>query len=223
MSGGEAKKSPESASASPGWRSGNAALAYGPSLFGGTLILVVGPSASGKDTLLDAAKASFQRDTGLIFARRVITRTDQTGEAHEICSEDEFERIAHEGGFFLAWGAHGLRYGVGADTPDTLKSGRSVVVNASRQIILEARAKWPNTHIINVTANEEVRRARLIGRGRESAEHIDARLKRAGAFDLPAADWITRIDNSGALSDGVAAFVAAIAAIRSGTGSGRRS
>lgn len=177
---------------------------------GGVLILVVGPSASGKDTLLDAARAHFRDDARLAFSQRVITRTGQIGEKHEFVSEAAFARIADEGGFFLDWQAHGLRYGISAGVRDALKAGRSVVVNVSRQIIPEARAKWPDTHVVSVTASEEVRRARLMARGRESAEDIDARLRRAGAFPPPEGDWVIRVDNSGALADGVSRFIGAI-------------
>lgn len=182
---------------------------------GGVLILVVGPSASGKDTLLDAARAHFRGDPRLSFSQRVITRTDQTGEKHEFVSEAAFARIAAEGGFFLDWEAHGLRYGISGEVLDALQSGRSVVVNVSRQIIPEARAKWPNTHVVSVTASEEVRRSRLLARGRESAADIDARLRRAGVFPPPQGDWVTPVDNSGALADGTARFIAAIGSMLS--------
>lgn len=177
---------------------------------GGVLVLVVGPSASGKDTLLDAAREHFRDDPRLRFSQRVITRTDQTGEKHEFVSEDAFARIAGEGGFFLDWEAHGLRYGISAGVLDALKAGRSVVVNVSRQIIPEARAKWPNTHVVSVTASEEVRRRRLLARGRESAADVDARLRRAGAFAQPQGEWVTQVDNSGDLADGKARFIASI-------------
>jgi ribose 1,5-bisphosphokinase len=176
----------------------------------GVLILVVGPSASGKDTLLDAARQHFHNDGRLIFGRRVITRSDQNGEAHEIVSEVGFARIAAEGGFFLAWDAHGLHYGVSTAVLDALKAGRTVVVNVSRQIIDEARAKWPDTRVISVTANQEVRRERLLGRGRESAADIDERLRRAAAFAQPQGEWVTQVDNSGTLEDGVGRFIAAL-------------
>jgi ribose 1,5-bisphosphokinase len=177
---------------------------------GGALMLVVGPSASGKDTLLEAARLHFRDDARLLFSRRVITRTDQTGEPHEIVSEHVFRRIAEEGGFFLAWEAHGLHYGISAGVLDALTRGRSVIINVSRQIIPDARGRWSNTHVISVRASEEVRRRRLLARGRESAGDVDERLRRAVTCDLPEANWVTSIDNSGDLGSGVVRFISAI-------------
>jgi ribose 1,5-bisphosphokinase len=194
MSGGEERKLPEPRSAA-----------------GGVLILVVGPSGAGKDTLLDAAKAQFDGDHPPEVWRRVITRADQTGERHIVATEVDFARLLGEGGFFLAWEAHGLKYGVGIDILDVLRAGRTVVVSVSRQIISEARAKWPRTHVIYVTARESVRRQRLLARGRESLDGIDERLARGGIFDAPDADWLTRLDNSGALDDSVARFTGLLA------------
>ena len=96
---------------------------------GGALILIVGPSGAGKDTLLDAAKAHFEGDRSLAFWQRVITRADQTGERHIVATEAEFARVLGEGGFFLAWEAHGLKYGVGLDILDVLRSGKTVVAS----------------------------------------------------------------------------------------------
>jgi ribose 1,5-bisphosphokinase len=213
MSGVAAKRSLDPGSVGSGAATPFATLESSPPPQSGALILVVGPSASGKDTLLDAARRHFRAEGRLVFSRRVITRTDQTGEPHEIVSEHTFRRIAEDGGFFLAWEAHGLHYGISTGVLDALKRGRSVVINVSRQIIPDARGKWPNTHVISVMASEEVRRRRLLARGRESAQDIDERLRRAMTCDLPGGDWVTSVDNSGDLVSGVARFVGAISAV----------
>lgn len=186
----------------------------------GTLILIVGPSGAGKDTLLDAARRRFEDDERLLFCDRVITRADQIGEKHIVISEAEFERTRDEGGFFLFWCAHDLQYGIGSDILDVLKAGRSVVANVSRQIVSEARAKWPSTYVIHITAGKDVRRERLIARGRESVDGINERIERADSFETFDAEWLSRLDNSGALADGVERFVELIAeAISAETGS----
>lgn len=174
------------------------------------LVLVVGPSGAGKDTLMNAARARFQSDATIAFARRFITREDQAGEQHEAVSEADFARLEQEGGFFLSWHAHGLDYGIGADLPDRLAAGQSVVLNASRRIVGEARRKWPRTHVIQVTARPEVLRARLLARGRETADRIGQRLERAGEIQLARADWLSELDNSGDLASGTARFTALI-------------
>ena len=64
--------------------------------------------------------------------------------------------------------------------------------------------------IIVVTADPEVRAARLAGRGRESADEVAARLAREGA-EVPAGlAPVLVVDNSGALEPAALAFVAAL-------------
>ncbi len=212
MSGGEEERLPEpQRPAGEGTPGGSLPAADAPVSRGGTLILVVGPSGAGKDTLLDIAKAHFQDDPDIQFRRRVITRADQTGERHIVVSEAEFADTLDAGGFFLSWRAHGLQYGITTDIVGDLREGRTVVANVSRQIVAEARRKWPNTQVIYIGASPEVRRERLVARGRESAGNIDERLGRADIFGANEAEWLTRLDNSGALADGVSRFIALIA------------
>lgn len=172
----------------------------------GVLVLVAGPSGAGKDTLLDAARAHFASDARIHFCRRVITRTDTTGEAHVSVSVDEFQRMASAGELFLNWEAHGLFYGIGMDALDALRGGRTAVANVSRGIIAEARQRWPRTHVIQVTARAEALSMRLAARGRETTDGIGQRLKRAGELPLPAAEWLSEVDNSGDLAEAVARF-----------------
>jgi ribose 1,5-bisphosphokinase len=179
----------------------------------GTLVLVVGPSGAGKDTLLNAARAYFQGDDAVTFCERLITRNGQTGEKHTAVSDAEFGRLLDSGELFLAWEAHGLHYGVGAGALSALIAGKTVVANVSRHVICEARLRWPNTRVVYVTASEEARRKRLLGRGRESAAEIDSRLKRGRVRDCPDAEWVSWLDNSGDLADGIARFNRLIADI----------
>jgi ribose 1,5-bisphosphokinase len=171
---------------------------------------VAGPSGAGKDTLLDAARTHFQGEETIVFARRFITRHDQIGERHAAVSEANFARIAREGGFFLAWRAHGLDYGITAQVLELLAAGHHVVVNVSRRIIDEAREKWPRTHVIQITARPEVLRERLLARGRETTDGIGQRLERAGEIRLAKAAWLSELDNSGDLASAIARFTALI-------------
>ena len=85
-----------------------------------------------------------------------------------------------------------------------------MIVNGSRAAVAEARRRFPETQVILVDASAEVRATRLAGRGRETAAEIAARLKREVPDALPGA---IRVDNSGQLEDGIAAFLAALRAI----------
>lgn len=183
---------------------------------GGRLALVVGPSGAGKDTLISAARVAFANRSGISFCERYITRADQTGERHRALSEVEFSKLLRSGGFFLSWRAHGLSYGIGLDVRARLEAGDVVVVNASRGIVEAARQRWARTLVIHITASPEVRRERLLRRGRESSARVAERLRRAGETGWPPEEGFIGVDNSGALAESVARFNAVLAGLLSG-------
>ncbi|MYZ50501.1 phosphonate metabolism protein/1,5-bisphosphokinase (PRPP-forming) PhnN [Propylenella binzhouense] len=163
----------------------------------GTLVLVVGPSGAGKDTLIDYCRQRLPTGSGIVFARRVVTRAAQAGsEDHATLAETAFETGVAEGAFALHWHAHGLRYGIPAEIEDCLASGRSVVANVSRAAIPEARRSFRPLLVVSVTAPRAVLAERLAGRARESRGEIAERLGRADAYEVSGAD-VVRIDNSG--------------------------
>jgi phosphonate metabolism protein PhnN/1,5-bisphosphokinase (PRPP-forming) len=172
----------------------------------GALVLVVGPSGAGKDTLIGAAKTALRNDARFSFPRRVVTRTAVVElEDHDSVSPEAFARQRQDGAYALEWDAHGLSYGVPAEIDAELAAGRTVVVNTSRKVIESALARYPNCHVMLVTARPEVRALRLGARGRETPGEIAARLAREGA---PVPDNVQPIviDNSGSLSEAVALF-----------------
>ena len=175
---------------------------------GGALVLVVGPSGAGKDTLIAAAKTALAGDGRYVFPKRIVTR-DAVAELedHESVSTEQFAARLAAGAYALDWQAHGLSYGLPASLTDDLAAGRTVIVNGSRAAVAEARRRFPQTEVILVDATAEIRAGRLAGRGRESAAEIVARLAREVPTGLPGA---IRIDNSGPLADGIAAFLTAL-------------
>ena len=90
---------------------------------------------------------------------------------------------------------------------EAIAAGRTVVFNGSRAAVAEARRRFEPLTVVLIGATPEVRAARLAGRGREGAAEIAERLKREVRDPLPGA---VVVDNSGALADGVAAFLAAL-------------
>ena len=143
----------------------------------GTLFLIVGPSGAGKDTLIRAARARL--DARFVFARRVITRPDDPdGEDHVAEDAASFETRASAGAFALSWRAHGFAYGIPATIASDLERGKHVVVNVSRDVVEEARARFAPVKVILVKAPPDVLRARLAARGREKESDIGARLTR---------------------------------------------
>lgn len=178
----------------------------------GVLALVVGASGVGKDALIAGARAVLAEDGRFAFPERVVTRTAHDAEGHASLSDAEFSRAVEAGQFALSWSAHGLRYGVPADIDGMIAAGRTVVANASRTIGGAARERYARVCLILVECPLTIRAARLALRGREAEAGIEARLRhQVEAFDPAAAD--VRIDNSGALADGVHALVEALRSI----------
>jgi ribose 1,5-bisphosphokinase len=178
----------------------------------GRLVYVMGPSGAGKDTLLGHARAQLEGGP-FLFAHRYITRpADAGGENHVALSPAEFAWRDAQGLFALAWHSHALSYGIGREIDAWLAGGATVVVNGSRAHCAQACAAYPDSWAVLIEASPEVLAERLAARGREGAEQVRARLARQPAFALPPGVRLARIDNSGALADGVAALVALLRA-----------
>ena len=174
----------------------------------GTFFAIVGPSGAGKDTLIGAASERLAQTTAFHFPARYINRpADAGGEDHVPVTSAQFAAVLASGGFALSWRAHGLSYGIPADVGDHLARGSNVIVNLSRTVVDAARAKFPRTCIIAVTASPKSRAERLAGRGREDVKAIAARLDRAG-LDLPFGPDVMTIDNDGDLETAVRRFMA---------------
>jgi phosphonate metabolism protein PhnN/1,5-bisphosphokinase (PRPP-forming) len=176
----------------------------------GTLFLVVGPSGAGKDTLLEAARNALASDPNYVFPVRDITRpANAGGEVHHEVSPREFEAKRAAGGYALCWNAHGLSYGIDAGIVAELAAGRHVVCNVSRGAVEAGRLCFQPLRVLVVTATLPTLARRIAARGRETAEEVEIRLKRAG-ISAPQGPDVIEICNDGALEDAVAAFRAAI-------------
>ena len=170
----------------------------------GRLIYLIGPSGAGKDRLLQAASEGVQ-SRGCRIARRVITRSaEAVGEDALAVTEAEFEQLRDNGAFALDWQANGLRYGIPRQIDDWLAAGEDVLVNGSRGYLSEARERYPQLQPVLLTVALPVLRERLLARGRESIEEIEARLARNEQFRSAAEQGEALIlDNSGPLEQTV--------------------
>lgn len=177
----------------------------------GQLCLVVGPSGVGKDSLLEGAKVHFAADPNVVFPIRTITRpADAGGEHHTAVDETSFQTLASTGQFALHWQAHGLYYGVPKSIDRDIENGRTAIVNVSRTILDDARARYANLTVLSVNTRTDILAERLRKRGRECEEDIQRRLTRAEQMRPKGLD-VVEIDNSGLLTDAIDRFVDAIA------------
>ncbi|MBZ9603018.1 phosphonate metabolism protein/1,5-bisphosphokinase (PRPP-forming) PhnN [Phyllobacterium chamaecytisi] len=162
----------------------------------GRLILLVGPSGAGKDTLLDYARDQLRADPRIHFVRRIVSRPAGAGEDHEAVDQENFKQRVLDGHFALHWQAHDLSYGIPSQINVWLERGDVVVANGSRAILSEARRRYSQLLVVNVTAPMEVLAKRLVERGRENQESIRRRLIRGDQHPVEGID-IVQIDNSG--------------------------
>jgi len=151
-------------------------VSLGPGLF----VAIVGPSGAGKDSLIRALAKRYPAGE-IIVVKRAVTRAADAHEDHDAMDLAAFDRTERAGGFALAWGAHGLRYGLPASIDADIGAGRLVVANLSRGAVAAARARWPRVFAALVTASPETLAARLTARGREDAAARRGRLERVVA------------------------------------------
>lgn len=181
----------------------------------GCLVAVVGPSGAGKDTVLAAVAERLADARDTIFVRRIITRTEGMGEDNEAMTPDAFRAAEATGRFCLSWAAHGLSYALPVSARNHTLHGGIAIANLSRRALAPAATVFPSLAVVEITAPGAVLRARLIARGRETADQVDARLARTVPLDVPASARLhVRIDNSGPLGDGVERFLEALSLLR---------
>ena len=174
----------------------------------GTLWLIVGPSGVGKDSLIDGARAALAGNDGFFFPRREITRpTDAGGEDHVSVTVAEFEARRAARDYALCWEANGLGYGVSRSIDEALAAGRNVVLNGSRGALDDARARYPDSRVVEITVPAAILRARLEARGRETTNEIEDRLRRASELRV-SGDDVIRFSNDRALRESIDALIA---------------
>ena len=171
--------------------------------FNGTLFLVVGNSGSGKDSIIRGIVENFPPNIKMILnPKRYITRIPSDTEKNLYVSPEKFREMSNKGDFALEWHIYGLDYGIPIIIEKWLDSGHPVIINVSRTVIREARAKYKNLKVIFIQVPIEISIHRLKDRKRELGDLLKQRIERARTHQTyNTADII--IDNSGALDDAI--------------------
>jgi len=163
----------------------------------------MGPSGAGKDSLLNSLHqemASLGKALPLIMAQRTITRSHhQSNENHEAVDEASFESLLQSNAFALNWFANGLHYGIRHEQLAPMSKGSWVMVNGSRAYLEQAKLRFPGLTVLHITAPVDVLRRRLLARGRENENDIEARLSRSQSLESNPQDLY--VINDGRLED----------------------
>ena len=148
----------------------------------GILIVVSGFSGAGKGTIM---KALLERYDNYALSISATTRNPRPGEeegkAYFFKTTEEFEKmIAKDDLIEYAMYVGNYYRTPKAYVEEQLRAGKDVILEIEIQGALKVKEKFPNTLLLFVTppSAEELRK-RLEGRGTETQEVIDGRMKRA--------------------------------------------
>lgn len=147
----------------------------------GRMLLISGPSGSGKSTI---CKRLLQ-DPRVVFSVSATTRAPRPGERdgveYHFLSKAEFRRRISEGAFLEHAEVYGNMYGtLRAPMERAIEQGKVYLVEIDVQGALQLKAlDVPGIYVFIAPPNAEVLRDRLTGRGTETPEVLERRLKKA--------------------------------------------
>ena len=154
------------------------------------VFVITGPSGVGKGTLIARLlEAHPELELSVSATTRAPRDGEEDGRDYHFLSPEEFDRRAEEGDFLEFATYSGNRYGtLRSEIERRLEAGHSVVLEIEVQGARQVRAAMPESVQIFIAPPEPAAlRERLLDRGKDSPEAIDARLAVA-AQELAAKD-----------------------------------
>ena len=146
------------------------------------VFVITGPSGVGKGTLI---RTLLERVGELELSVSATTRRPRPGEAHEVdyhfLSDEEFERLVQDGAFVEHARYSGRRYGtLRSELERRTSAGNPVVLEIEVQGARQVRRTLPEAvQIFIAPPSDDALRTRLIGRGTDPPEQVEARLETA--------------------------------------------
>ena len=169
------------------------------------VFVITGPSGVGKGTLIRTLR---ERLPELELSVSATTRPPRPGERggvdYHFLSDGDFERRARAGEFVEHATYSGRRYGTLREELERRTArGHPVVLEIELQGARQVREAMPEAvQIFIVPPSEDALRARLVGRGTDDPEQIEARLRTAKQ-ELAAQDEFAHVVVNDRLDDAV--------------------
>ena len=172
------------------------------------VFVITGPSGVGKGTLI---RTLLERIPELELSVSATTRKPRPGEedgvAYHFLTDDEFARRVEAGDFVEHAAYSGRRYGtLRSELEKRTREGAPVVLEIEVQGARQVKQTMPEAiRIFIAPPSEDALRTRLIGRGTDDAEQVEARLRTARE-ELAAQDEFAHVVVNDRLEDSVEAL-----------------
>jgi len=147
----------------------------------GSVLLISGPSGCGKSTICK----QLLEDERVVFSVSATTRAPRPGEVdgthYHFLSTDQFKDRIEAGEFVEHAEVHGNMYGtLRAPMREAIAAGKTYLVEIDVQGALQLKAlQVDGIYVFVAPPSFEVLRQRLSGRGTETPEVLERRLKKA--------------------------------------------
>jgi guanylate kinase len=178
------------------------------------VFVITGPSGVGKGTLIRSLR---ERMPELALSVSATTRPPRPGERdgvdYHFLGDADFQRRVDRGAFVEHATYSGRRYGTLREELDRhTGAGRPVVLEIEVQGARQVRGELPDAvQVFIAPPSREALRARLVGRGTDDAQQVDARLRTAEA-ELGAQHEFAHVVVNDRLEDAVADLEAIVRA-----------
>ncbi len=172
-------------------------------------VVITGPSGVGKGTLIRSLR---ERMPELQLSISATTRLPRAGETQDVdyhfMSPDDFAQHVAEGDFVEHADYAGARYGtLRSELQTRSSSGAPVVLEIEVQGARQVREHMPEAvQVFIAPPSVEALRARLVGRGTDAPEQVEARLRTAEA-ELAAQHEFPHVVVNDRLEDAVEALI----------------